>query len=68
MPSYNNPRKTWRYSKEYKIRAVKMIYQSDIKSVKIANGLGIHPFMLSHWRKEYREGYFKTTVKASGCV
>ena len=56
MPRYNNPRKTWEYSKEFKIRAVKMSYQPDIQSKQVAEGLGIHPFMLSRWRKEYREG------------
>lgn len=56
MPKYINPRKTWEYSKEFKIRAVKMSYQPDLTSKQIANGLGIHPFMLSRWRKEYREG------------
>jgi transposase len=56
MPRYNHPRKTWQYSNEFKIRAVKLSYQSDIKSIQVAEGLGIHPFMLSRWRKEYREG------------
>lgn len=56
MPKYNNPRKTWQYSKEFKVRAVKMSYQTDIKSIQVAEGLGIHPLMLSRWRKEYREG------------
>ena len=56
MPKYNNPRKTWQYSKEFKIRAVKMSYQPDLKSKQVADGLGIHPLMLSRWRKEYREG------------
>ncbi|WP_196159274.1 transposase [Reinekea sp. G2M2-21] len=56
MPKYNNPRKTWHYSTEFKIRAVKMSYQPDIQSNQVAEGLGIHPFMLSRWRKEYREG------------
>lgn len=56
MPRYNNPRKTWRYSNDFKISAVKMSYQPDIQSKQVADGLGIHPLMLSRWRKEYREG------------
>lgn len=56
MPRHNNPRKTWEYSKEFKIRAVKMSYQPDLQSKQVADGLGIHPFMLFRWRKEYREG------------
>ncbi len=30
---------------------------------QVAAGLGIHPFMLSRWRKEYREG----KIEADGC-
>lgn len=56
MPKYTNPRKTWQYSTEFKVRAVKMSYQPDVLSRQVAEGLGIHPFMLSRWRKEYREG------------
>ncbi len=56
MPKYINPRKTWQYSTEFKVRAVKMSYRPDILSIQVAEGLGIHPFMLSRWRKEYREG------------
>lgn len=56
MPKYKNPRKTWQYSTEFKIRAVKMSYQPDIQIKQVAEGLGIHPFMLSRWRKEYRDG------------
>jgi transposase len=29
---------------------------SDTKVKDVAEGLGIHPMMLSRWRKEYREG------------
>jgi transposase len=56
MPKYNNPRQTWVYSNEFKIKAVKLSYQPDIQSKQVAEGLGIHPFMLSRWGKEYREG------------
>ena len=35
---------------------MKLSYQPDIQSKQVADGLGIHPFMLSRWRKEYREG------------
>ncbi len=33
-----------------------MSYQPDIRSKQVADGLGIHPLMLSRWRKEFREG------------
>ena len=56
MPKYNNPRRTWVYSKEFKLKAVKLTLSPDNKVKDIAEGLGIHPMMLSRWRKEYREG------------
>jgi transposase len=59
MPRSNNPKKTWRYSDEFKVRAVQMSYQEGVQVQQVAEGLGIHPFMLSRWRKEYREGRFK---------
>ena len=50
------PKKTWRYTKEFKIKAVKMSLLQDIQVKQVAESLGIHPMMLSRWRKEYREG------------
>ncbi|GAA6133302.1 hypothetical protein NBRC116188_00910 [Oceaniserpentilla sp. 4NH20-0058] len=32
MPKYNNPRKTWFYSHEFKIKAVKLSDQPDIQN------------------------------------
>ena len=56
MPRYNQPRKTWRYTNEFKAKAVELTYLEDIKIKDVAETLDIHPFMLSRWRKEYREG------------
>ncbi len=56
MPKYNQPRKTWQYTKDFKVKAVKLSYQDGIQVNQVAAGLDIHPFMLSRWRKEYREG------------
>ena len=56
MPKYNQPRKTWQYTKVFKIKAVKLSHQDGIQVKQVAAGLDIHPFMLSRWRKEYREG------------
>lgn len=56
MPKYNNPRRTWVYSQEFKYNAVKLTLDPDNKVKDIAAGLGIHPMMLSRWRKEYRDG------------
>ncbi len=46
----------WVYTKEFKVKAVKLSVQEGIQVKQVAEGLGIHPFMLSRWRKEYREG------------
>jgi transposase len=56
MPRYTQPRKTWRYTKDFKVKAVKLSYLEGIQVQQVAEGLDIHPFMLSRWRKEYREG------------
>lgn len=59
MPKYNNPRKTWRYPDEFKSKAVQLSLLSGIRVKEVASSLDIHPFMLSRWRKEYREGKIK---------
>ena len=56
MPKYTQPRKTWEYSKGFKVKAVKLSLKEGIQVKQVAEGLDIHPFMLSRWRKEYREG------------
>ena len=56
MPKYTQPRKTWKYSKDFKVKAVKLTYQENIKVRQVAEALDIHPFMLSRWRKEFRDG------------
>lgn len=56
MPKYTQPRKTWFYTNDFKIKAVKLSYRTDIQVQEVAAALDIHPFMLSRWRKEYREG------------
>ena len=59
MPRYNQPRKTWQYTNDFKVKAVKLSLQDDIQVKQIAEGLDIHPMMLSRWRKEYRDGKLK---------
>ena len=56
MPKYNNPRKTWHYTNEFKTKAVQLSLLDGVKVKEVAETLDIHPFMLSRWRKEYREG------------
>lgn len=59
MPRMKSGKRTWRYSDEFKAKAVEMSYQPDLQVQQVADGLGIHPFMLSRWRKEFREGKIK---------
>jgi transposase len=56
MPAYKNPKKTRKYTNEFKAKAVKLTHLSGASVKGVAEALDIHPFMLSRWRKEYREG------------
>lgn len=56
MPRYTQPRRTWQYTNEFKVKAVELSHLEDVKVQDVAKTLDIHPFMLSRWRKEYREG------------
>jgi transposase len=56
MPRYNNPRKAWQYTNEFKAKAVQLSLIEGIQVKSVAETLDIHPMMLSRWRKEYREG------------
>lgn len=56
MPRYKNAKKTHRYTEEFKAKAVQLSHLEGVQVQQIAESLGIHPFMLSRWRKESREG------------
>ena len=56
MPRYTQPRKTWHYLNEFKVKAVQLSLLENVQVKEVAETLDIHPFMLSRWRKEYREG------------
>jgi transposase len=53
------PKKVKRYSDEFKIQAVKLASHPDIQTQDVAHALDIHPFMLSKWKKDLREGRLK---------
>lgn len=59
MPRYTRPRRTWHYLNEFKVKAVQLSLLDGVQVKEIADTLDIHPFMLSRWRKEYREGKLK---------
>jgi transposase len=50
------PQKVHRYGVEFKLRAVQMSQQSGVRIKDVAATLAIHPFMLSKWRKQVRDG------------
>lgn len=54
------PRKTNRYGEEFKATAVKLSSLPGVLIQDVAAALDIHPFMLSRWRKEAREGIIVT--------
>ena len=56
MSKKQQPRKTWEYTQDFKVKAVELSYQEGIQVQTVAKGLDIHPMMLSRWRKDYREG------------
>ena len=56
MPKYQRHKKTARYSNEFKSKAVQLSYLDGLGVQVVAKSLDIHPYMLSRWRKEYREG------------
>jgi len=54
------PRTTYKYSEEFKATAVRLSNLSDVSVNDVATSLNIHPFMLSRWRKQVREGLIVT--------
>lgn len=58
--------KRQRYSDEFKVRAVKLAMRRDIQIQDVAAALHVHPFMLSRWKREYREGKFAVAAQVPG--
>jgi transposase len=50
------PKKTQEYGVEFKRAAVQLSHRPGIQVKVVADALDIHPFMLSRWRKQFREG------------
>ena len=49
-------RKIKDYGVEFKLRAVQLSEQPGVLVKDVAESLDIHPFMLSKWRKQVRDG------------
>ncbi len=62
MARTKGPRKVGRYTIEFKVKAVKLSGLSGVRVQDVADALDIHPFMLSRWRKAYREGRLRARV------
>jgi len=50
------PRTTYRYSGDFKATAVRLSQLPGVAVQDVAQSLYIHPFVLSRWRKQAREG------------
>ena len=56
------PKKTRQYGVAFKRTAVQLSQRPGIQVQAVAEALDIHPFMLSRWRKEFREGRLRPTT------
>ena len=54
------PRTTYKYSERFKATPVRLSQIRGVWVQDVADSLYIHPFMLSRWRKEAREGKIVT--------
>ena len=52
----SGPRTVHRYTLEFKLTAVRLSQQPGIQVQTVAAALEIHPFMLSKWRKDAKDG------------
>jgi transposase len=52
----SGPRAVRKYSDEFKLSAVQLSQRPGLQVKSVAAALTIHPFMLSKWRKDAREG------------
>jgi transposase len=59
----SGPRKLNRYSADFKRAAVELSRQPGVQVQVVAAALDIHPFMLSKWRKQFREGRMRSVAR-----
>ena len=60
----SGPRTVRRYSDEFKLAAVRLSQEPGIQVQTVAAALAIHPFMLSKWRKDVRDGRLRGAIPA----
>jgi transposase len=63
MARTKGARKVQRYTAGFKVKAVKLSDLSGVQVQEVAEALEIHPFMLSRWRKQVREGRLRARVE-----
>lgn len=54
------PRKIYRYSEAFRATAVRLTEMQGVLVQDVARSLDVHPFVLSRWRREAREGRLVT--------
>ena len=59
----SGPRKVYRYSDEFTLTAVRLSHQPGMQVQTVAAALEIHPFMLSKWRKDVKDGRLRGTPR-----
>src|SRR4029450_1561145 len=62
------PVKVRQYSLEFKLKAVKLSQLKGVEVQAVADALEIHPFMLSRWRQEARDGVLRGRVSVPKAV
>src|SRR5438309_7057323 len=62
------PRKIAKYGDRFKATAVKLSSLPGVLIQDVAAALDIHPFMLSLWRKQVREGVARAGCSSTGIV
>ncbi len=62
------PRKVQRYTLEFRLKAVKLSQLKGVEVQAVADALEIHPFMLSKWRREARDGVLRGRVSVAAAV
>ena len=56
------PRAVRKYSDAFKLTAVRLSQEPGVQVQTVARALEIHPFMLSKWRRDVREGRIVGTL------
>lgn len=54
------PRKIYRYSESFRATAVRLSELPGVKVQDVAASLDVHPFVLSRWRRDARDGRLVT--------